>query len=285
MVAGDLTWKAVKAEYDIAKAFLERVGSWAKLDNYQFMVCPGNHDLAFTDDPTKKNLPIAAVPANARQAYEEFYESLFYLRPNEYLCTGRRFLLAGSVPVEIIALNSSLLEQHKDAFQGHGFVGENQLRHAAAEMGWRANPTRGVVRPFRIVIVHHHLLPVTYQEEAKYGQLYSVALDAEAIARWLVEHRVDLVVHGHMHQPFIAAVCRPVQPPSPGKEWHKFRVLGLGSAGVESGHLGEVKENTFAVLDFSKHGRMTIKSFTLHPTNPSRLLWDLTIDTSRSLEE
>ena len=51
---------------------------------------------------------------------------------------------------------------------------------------------------------------------AKYGQLYSVALDAEAITRWLVEHRVNLVVHGHMHQPFIAEVSRPVTPATPG---------------------------------------------------------------------
>jgi hypothetical protein len=280
VVAGDLTWKAVKEEYDLAKAFLQRVGSWAKLDNYQFMTCPGNHDLMFTVDPTKKDAPITAAPADARRAYEQFYEDLFYQRPNEYLSTGRRFLLAGSAPVEIVALNSSLLEQHKGAFQGHGFVGENQLRHAAAEMGWHANPSDRAVRAFRIVVVHHHLLPVTYQEEAKYGQLYSVALDAEAITRWLVEHRVDLVVHGHMHQPFIAEVSRPIKPGAPGECWHTFNILGLGSAGVESNHLGEVKENTFAILDFSARGAMTIKVFTLHPTNPSRPLWDLIIETS-----
>jgi hypothetical protein len=282
VVAGDLTWKAIKEEYDLAKACLKRVGSWAKLDNYQFMTCPGNHDLIFTVDPTKKGLPITVAPDDARRAYEEFYEELYYQRPNEYLSTGRRFLVAGSVPVEIVALNSSLLEQHKDAFQGHGFVGENQLRHAATEMGWQANPPDTAVRAYRVVVVHHHLLPITFQEELKYGQLYSVALDAEAITRWLVEHRVDLVVHGHMHQPFIAEISRPIQAARPGEDWHTFRILGLGSAGVEASHLGAVKENTFAVLDFSCRGQMTIRVFTVHPTNRSRELWTLTLDTSES---
>jgi hypothetical protein len=44
VVAGDLTWKSAKEEYDLAEAFLKRVNSWAKLRNYQFVVCPGNHD-------------------------------------------------------------------------------------------------------------------------------------------------------------------------------------------------------------------------------------------------
>jgi hypothetical protein len=285
VVAGDLTWKAVREEYDLAKAFLQRVGSWAKLDNYQFITCPGNHDLMFTADPTKKDQPITAAPVDARRAYEEFYESLFYQRPNEFLSTGRRFLLAGSVPVEVVALNSSLLEQHKGAFQGHGFVGENQLRHGAAEMGWNANPPDSAVRAYRIAVVHHHLLPVTYQEEAKYGQLYSVALDAEAITRWVVAHRVDLVVHGHMHQPFIAEVTRPLNVSDPGDGWHSFHVLGLGSAGVEASHIGEVRQNTFAVLDFSVRGEMMIRVFTVHPTNPSEELWQVMLYTAPKIGE
>lgn len=280
VVAGDLTWKAVKEEYALAKTFLEKVGSWAKLDNYQFMVCPGNHDLAFTTDPAKPDQKVTLAPTEARRAYEAFYESLFYLSPNKFLCSGRRFLLAGSVPVDVVALNSSLLEQYKGAFQGHGFVGEEQLRHAAAEMGWTRNPDPVHPRPFRIAVVHHHLVPVTYQEELKHGQLYSVALDAEAIARWVVDHRVDLVVHGHMHQPFFVEVNRPVDPLKPGNAWQKFKILGLGSAGVEAGHLGETKNNTFAVLDFSVRGKVTIKVYTVHPTTTSTVHWDLTLDTS-----
>ncbi len=280
VLAGDITWKALKEEYDLAKGFLQRVSSWAKFRNYQFMVCPGNHDLAFTDDPSKKGEPIGTVPPGARTAYEGFYEELFYLKPNEFLCSGRRFLLAGSVPVEIIALNSSLLEQHKGAFQGHGLVGERQLRHAASEMGWNADESPVIARSFRLVIVHHHLLPVTYREAAQYGALYSVALDAEAIIRWLVEHRVDMVVHGHMHQPFLAELSRPVDPVAPDGEWHKFHILGLGSAGVHLNHLGEEKNNTFAVLDFSLRGTTKIKVFTLHPTNPSKVLWEHKLKTN-----
>ena len=280
IVAGDLTWKAVKEEYDLANAFMQRVGSWAKLRNYQYMTCPGNHDLAFSVDPAKKALPITVAPDVARHAYESFYEELFYLKPNEFLCSGRRLLLAGCVPVEIVALNSSLLEQHKKAFQGHGFIGEAQLRHAAEAMEWKSDQSPDSVRAYRIVVVHHHLLPVTYREAAQYGGVYSVALDAEALTRWVVEHRVKLVIHGHMHQPFMAKVSRPRDTTKPGDEWHSFTILGLGSAGVEAQHLGEVMQNTFAVLDLSQERKMIVKVFTLHPTLPSKLLWELPLETN-----
>jgi len=273
VLAGDLTWKATKDEYELARAFLHRITTWSKLRNYQYVICPGNHDVAFSDDPSKKGAAITVAPADARRAYEDFYESLFYLRPNEFLCSGRRFLLAGNIRVDMVAINSSLLEQHKGAFQGHGFVGEAQLRHAAEQMGWDHDSPDHQPRAHRVVVVHHHLLPVTYREEAKSGALYSVALDAEATMRWLVKHRVDLVVHGHMHQPFVADIWRPIDTAKPQEKWHRVTVLGMGSAGVTTEHLGEVKDNTFGLLDFSHRDRVQVKVFTVHPTNPSKDLW------------
>jgi hypothetical protein len=56
--------------------------------------------------------------------FEDFYENLFYMKPNEYISPGRRFLLGKAVPVEIVCLNSSYLTQHKDLFQGAWFPGK-----------------------------------------------------------------------------------------------------------------------------------------------------------------
>ena len=84
---------------------------------------------------------------------------------------GRRFLLGGAVPVEIVCLNSSLLGQEPGVFQGHGFIGEDQLRHAAREVGWEANRDSGdadLPRAVRIAVVHHHLLPVIYRVSLAY---------------------------------------------------------------------------------------------------------------------
>src|SRR5436305_10163222 len=141
-------------------------------------------------------------------------------------------------------------------------------------MGWASN-TEGP-RALRIVVVHHHLLPVTFREDPKTGQVYSVALDAEALARWIVRHRVNLVLHGHMHQPFSARVERPVDVNHPEGPWHRFHVVGLGSTGVDKDHLGEVGKNTFGLLSF-EDSYLNLRIFTIDPVNPDQELWNIRI--------
>jgi hypothetical protein len=274
LVSGDLTWQAEPGEYAQARSFLEGVASFARLENYQIAVCPGNHDVRFSIDPAAKGEEVTYASDAARGAYSDFYRDLFYQSPNEYLSCGRRFLLGGAVPVEIVSLNSSLLEQSPGLFQGHGFVGDPQLRNAAERMGWSASQT---LVPFRILMVHHHLLPVTYRESPREGSLYSVVLDAEALSRWIVEHRIRLVLHGHMHDPFHACVSRHLSFDRLAETgMHSFHVCGLGSTGVAAEHLGESARNMFGVLEFSRES-LEISYHSVHPVNPSGKLRTLTI--------
>jgi hypothetical protein len=273
ILSGDLTWRAARTEYDEAREFLSRTGSWAKLDNYQFAICPGNHDLPFSDQPWEPGAPVQRVLDEARAEYSRLYQEMFYLSANEFLSSGRRFLLGGAVPVEIVSLNTSFLAQKKGVFQGHGFVGEPQLDHAARAMGWDRGD--GGPAPVRLLVIHHHLLPVTYRELPVVGWNYSVVLDAEAVTRWALEHRVTAVLHGHMHTPFHATVERPPAFAAAG-EPRRLHVFGLGSAGVEQSHLGEIRENMFAVLRFARN-EMTVAYYTVHPTEESRPLASYTV--------
>lgn len=232
LVSGDVTWKAAKEEYALAREFLRRAcSSPTTLGNYRVLVCPGNHDLAFSSNPAKKDEPVSVAPDVARTGWSGLYQDLFYLPPNKYCSSGRHFLLAHSFAVDVVALNSSLLEQKPGVFQGHGFVGQPQLDDAAASMRWTEMDGHAP-RAFRILMLHHHLMPVTYREDPVEGISYSVSLDAEAIVRWVVEHEVDLVLHGHMHECFFSTVTRPKRK---GGQ-HTFRVAGLGSSGVTKGH-------------------------------------------------
>ncbi len=276
IVSGDLTWRSDPAEYRQAQEFLDELRSWTQLESYDVMVCPGNHDLAFSADPADKESPVEMAPETAREAYTRFYREIFFLEPNQFLSSGRKFLLGGAIPVEIACLNSSLLEQHKGLFQGHGYLGDEQLKDAADQMGWSAEPDGPVA--FRIAVVHHHLLPVTYREEARRGQIYSVVLDAEALARWVVKHHVRLVLHGHMHQPFCAKVSRPVDPnhPDGGDGWHGFHVVALGSTGVERTHVGTIGKNTFGLLKFERD-HLAVEVHTIDPADRSQPAWKLDI--------
>lgn len=284
LISGDLTWEAHPKEYRQAEELIHKAQSWARLVPYDFLVCPGNHDLKFTKDPSLKNAPVPArvTRSRPRRAFVDFYQRLFYKQPNEYLSSGRRFILGGAVPVEIVSLNSSLLEQRKGVFQGHGYVGDEQLRNAAQEMGWDGDLDRP--RCFRIVMVHHHLVPVTFREQPVEGWVYSVVLDAEALSRWIVHHRVNLVLHGHMHHPFYVRLSRPVDPNKPGDDVHTFDVVGMGSTGVKEDHLGEVKKNVFGVLRFDR-GHVALTVYSVDPKHPSQELWTVTVPYQRSVEE
>jgi Calcineurin-like phosphoesterase len=82
LVSGDITWKADSAEFDQAKKFFSRLAtSSSALDNYRFAVCPGNHDLAFSDEPDNKSAAVndSVAPEASRAEFSKFYRHLFYL--------------------------------------------------------------------------------------------------------------------------------------------------------------------------------------------------------------
>lgn len=267
IVSGDSTWSASESEFGQASELFHSIMSWSKLQPYSFGICPGNHDIAFSTDPSNKMQAVTRAKNEARKNYESFYKNMFYHPPNEYLCCSRKFLLGNTVPVELVFLNSSLLDQKRNHFQGHGFVGQQQLELVSSKMEWEKDRLR---RPFRIALLHHHMIPVTYREEPIDGRLYSVALDAEAIARWVAANKIDLVLHGHMHQPFYTKIERPLSFKTRHPN-HAFHVAALGSTGVKTDHLGEIKYNTFAVLDFSKKF-CELSFYTVDKINPSNRL-------------
>ncbi len=269
LVTGDLTWKAVPKEFKYAKNFLKRIISWSGLQNYQIAIVPGNHDLAFSNEPDKKSSRVEVTKKDSKKAYEKFYSDLFFLKPNHYLCSGRKLLLGNIRPIEVICLNSSLLEQQEDLFQGHGFIGDEQLRKAASEFGWPdiGNSADDII-PYRIVIMHHHLVPVTYREKLSTEHAYSVVLDAEALAQWIIKYKIKLVLHGHMHKPFIAKVSRPTNESTNLNKWHTYYILGMGSTGVNKEHLGESDANNFGIINFGKHD-IGYKLFNIKPNGES----------------
>lgn len=274
VVSGDLTWKADPEEFREAGIFLrelvELTGKTGPEDQAaRIAMCPGNHDLSYSREPWRKDSAIEAAAPQARRGYEQLYGELFGISPNEYLCMGRRFLLGGAIPVEVVCLNSSLLQQTPQVFAGHGFLGENQLRHAARAAGWSQAQDATLPRAIRIVVVHHHLLPVIHQLEPHGGNSYSTPLDAERLANWVVEHRVDLVLHGHMHEPFCVELHRGATVQSPPETWHHFAVVGLGSTGVSLEHRSSGTPNLAATLEFNSRS-IDIEMFEILPSGPVR---------------
>ncbi|MDQ1612158.1 MAG: hypothetical protein QOG00_2089 [Pyrinomonadaceae bacterium] len=273
IVSGDITYRAAEEEFDQALQFLQNITRIWNIKQYNIAIVPGNHDVRFSDNPAEKGGTIDIAPSQAREQYAKFYDSLFHIAPNDTMSCGRRFLLKGGVAVDIACLNSQILDQAQNIFQGQGFIGEAQLQEVARGMGWHSiNTTEAEdARPFRIAVVHHHIVPVTYRESPKANAQYSVLLDAEALARWVTKYRVSLVIHGHMHQPFLTHITR-TENLLDSETAHTFCVSGMGSTGIKLEDVGEINSNTFGIIDFTVNNQVTIQFFSVDPINESRPL-------------
>ena len=266
IVSGDLTWRASVDDYEHVKAMMRNIQSWSRLaDPAYFIVCPGNHDLAFSEDPASKDRPVTVAPPEARAPYEQFYSGFFQRGPNEFLAMGRRYLIENSRIVDIVALNTSLLEQHAGIFQGQGFVGDAQLGYVATQMGWK--PENVESRAYRVLVLHHHVMPIVHTEVPERGRQYSLLLDAGAVLRWAVRYRVDLILHGHMHQPYCGLITLPIQSTGELTNTHTIGLAALASTGVGPDHRGDIGQNLFGLLDFEPDG-VRIRMYPISRTTP-----------------
>ena len=110
-------------------------------------------------------------------------------------------------------------------------MSQDQLDDVARDMGWRADDEDGL-KGYRICVLHHHVVPILDREVPVYGRQSSVVHDAGALMRWLVAHRVDLVLHGHMHHFAVLKESRASSLEAEAIRWHDFVVAALGSSGV-----------------------------------------------------
>jgi hypothetical protein len=159
--------------------------------------------------------------------------------------------------VDIVSLNSSLLQQHSDALQGQGFVGGPQLIEAAEGMRWSNDRSRA--RAYRICMIHHHVVPILHREHPEYGYAASVVHDAGALLRWLAENEVDLVLHGHMHLPSVVKHRIALDYPKLNT-WHEVTIAALGSSGVTGSHRPNV-HNSYGLIEFKRDGvKITVRA-------------------------
>ena len=259
IVTGDFSYTSSDDEFDEAKVFFHSFASSYGLNPSTYIFCPGNHDMKFSEDAyTEDNAPVKLNFNEAKINYLNFYQAVKGITANDYLNSIHRFITPNGKPVEIISLNTCILQQDKDHFRGMGYVGNDQLNSIQQEL----KETKKIV-PYRVIIMHHHLLPVLYSEMPQINPMYSMLLDSEAVTQFCLRNNISLVLHGHTHKDFFTQIVRPVD------ENHEqtIRVVGLGSTGVVREHLTEGYNNQYAIVDFAKQ-KVSIKIYEL-PTNGS----------------
>ena len=265
IISGDLTYKADKEEFDSAISFMRDMNSIYKINSKRCAIVPGNHDIAFSDRDFDEKKPVMIAFDEAKAAYTNFYREYYGIEPQEKLFSIHRFLSNNLQPIEIICLNSCLLQQNKGHFQGMGFVGNDQMEEVQKHLKATENS-----RIFRILVMHHHLLPVMFKEKPEMDRMYSMMLDSEAINQFIVNNKIRLILHGHTHKEFYSEIIRKKS----NGEKHKYYIVGLGSTGVTSEELSESRTNMFAIISIEMK-EIIIRGYSIYPDGEdSKLLFE-----------
>jgi 3',5'-cyclic AMP phosphodiesterase CpdA len=184
LITGDIVNTPKKALFEEAILALKQFGS------VPLLVCPGNHDRHFFGNAIGKwNLPFA----------HDFY---YYLR--QWYVEAPKFKvidLGPKLTARITAIDSS----DQTSFFARSYVGKETLE-ALKGCGSAAPNVEEVGKlNLRIVMTHHHLLPIRALEGKKdrligpFQSATTLTVNAGTVLAELSESHVDLVLHGHEH--------------------------------------------------------------------------------------
>ncbi|WFC12681.1 metallophosphoesterase [Aeromonas salmonicida] len=264
IVSGDFTYTAESEQFKHAEKLLRNICAKRSINMYFTGITPGNHDFGFYNPEADKDVyeipleagqELSSVIYARRAPYTDFYKNLFGKEcENKFFAIGRRFIFGLCQPVEFVFINSTHIQQHGRSYQGHAFIGDEQLTLLKDKMGW--NHPRGKPKQvIRIAVMHHHLLPVSYTDTPCFNGSYSTILDGERLAKWLAEHEVEYLLHGHMHQNYHSKIIRPIHTNKSIDTHNPLReinILSLGSSGVKVQYTSPSSQGNYAcILDFS----------------------------------
>lgn len=250
IVSGDFTFKSSASEFSQAHKFLYDMSSAYSIPPSSLILCPGNHDMEYSKEEYKDDDEAVLTYNEAKANYIDFYEKTRQTRSNEFNNSIQRFISVNGQLIEIISLNTCILQQDRQHFRGMGYVGINQLDVIKKELKntQRMNTTR-------ILVMHHHLLPVAFSEKPQINPMYSMLLDSESIIQFCISNNITIVLHGHTHQNYYSEILRPFE-----KTKRKIAIIGLGSTGAIRDDLTDGYNNQFATLIFESK-RICIKVY------------------------
>lgn len=239
VVTGDLTFCALEEEFNRAKTGLSSLMGKFDLGANHVLLCPGNHDIAWTKDPTAlynpaKEIEPEVAPDVARAEYAKFYEALLQHEPNHDLSMGRRYVLPHGRVLEFCALNSSSLAAGAKYLAGMGQVGPSAFEAVRAAMNWR---TSEKCLALRVLLLHHHVVSTENVERPQeYYDGFGLAIDSQKTLREATKAGVRLVLHGHRHRAFYwrTSVYELPEYTTARSRCGDVSIIGGGSAGSDA---------------------------------------------------
>lgn len=230
---------------------MKRLASELDLPTQHIVLVPGNHDII--------RYAAGATGVKATIDHMKDYKHERDFRNFSDRLTGR--FLRGSLnkifdfsmlhgTLQLCALNSCSIAGF-DGWTEYGYVGQGGIDTLQElESAHVARPT------FRVMALHHHLLPVAKVEVANSDQAQasgvSLTIDAVKLLDAAARARVHIALHGHQHIPRIIEYRHYAPKGQTGGR--SLVIASAGSASVQHARRPVSVRNTYGLLRFEQAG-------------------------------
>ncbi len=231
IISGDITNRAAKSEFYEAFRFIHALLGAYGLGPEHLLMIPGNHDIAWTETKEwKDGEKITQAPDEATEEYRSFYRRVFRHNEDPKLSMARRYVCANGLILEVGGLNSSALESGKHWLSGMGRVADRAIAEVKNALGWTENQSLAL----RLLVHHHHMTATESVLPAdEYSRGFGIAHDAKQTLREAASCGVQLILHGHRHQPYLGVqrVYPELESGVAESALGEVGIVGAGSAG------------------------------------------------------
>lgn len=252
-----------------ASEVLEEIRASLGLRWDQVVIVAGNHDMNWNPSAHTVVDPETRV---SRENFETIFGGLTGTGKLEHATLHSIRSRGGRRRLRIIGLDSNLVEG-PDA-TGIGYVGHHTIRRTEELLSANAEKEGGAEQVLTWIVVHHHLFPATSPKASDAHQRkVSIIGNASDLLLHAASWRVEMILHGHEHQPSVTVAQRWKYPPREGAEFSRLVTAGAGSLALNS-HLGPIRKNHYFVhcrraRDLVIHSRImdaNDMAFTAHDT-------------------
>jgi hypothetical protein len=240
VLSGDVVGNATKFDQFLrAREVIQEVLLKTGVSIERLLVIPGNHDVDWMPNELSNLEPGRQI---SWDNYKSFLELLGKLDGQDVTFLGLTSR-SGKVRLRIVGLDSNYIEG--PGTSGIGYVSPDSFRLAEERIAAdERSGDYGIVRTW--LAVHHHLLPVTATSlEAARARKVSVMGNASLVQTYASRWNVELVLHGHEHQPAVTVARR--WPADAGPGFSPLTVLAAGSVGAKVEFLGPFARNQYFV--------------------------------------
>lgn len=263
--SGDITTKSnVEVMRSQGLKFLNKICDIFKLDHDQVVIVPGNHDI-----PLMNYVPNDySHEGEFRALLKDFYGSDMGTSAMHIFGRGER------ERIEILAMNSIRLRNVE--LKNFGYVQWGLYEEELRGQGIEAFDKEAK----RIAVLHHHLIPVPYEDELEKDYIYasaSATIDSGSVIEGLHNYNFDLALHGHQHVPGVSRISRGIN--NGRGELHMDSRLNIVSAGsLTSSRLANYMRNNSYNYIVETDGGYKVTSYEYtSATGPTRQLFSCCI--------